>query len=134
MDTNIVRQIEDAIRSRGGYPPASYDFLRRGLERATAAVHGPNPGQGPRHVSGQQLCWALRDLALESWGPLAGLVLRRWNIRGTRDFGEMVFLLVELGLMGKQESDRIEDFDHVFDLDDALSRYEIVPDAATADE
>lgn len=134
MDTNIVRLIEDAIRSRGGHARAAYCFLRCGLERATAAVHGPEPGEGPRHVSGQQLCWALRDLALETWGPLAALVLRRWNIRTTRDFGEMVFLLIELGLLGKQESDRIEDFDHVFDLDDALSRYEIVLEVATADE
>ena len=84
----------------------------------------PEPGV-PRHVSGQQLCEGLRLLALESWGSLAQAVLASWNIRTTRDFGEMVFLLIRLGLMGKQDSDRIEDFGNVYDFNQACGVYEI---------
>ena len=82
-----------------------------------------------RLVTGQQLCEGLRALALESWGPLAQTVLNRWKIRGTRDFGEMVFLLIELGLMGKQDSDRVEDFDDVYDFGEAFGAYEIPVDS-----
>ena len=52
-------------------------------------------------------------------------VLKGWNIRRTRDFGEMVFLLTGIGLMGKQESDHIEDFDEVYDFNDAFGSYDI---------
>jgi uncharacterized repeat protein (TIGR04138 family) len=125
MDFEAVERIEQAIREDGRYPPEAYEFLQRGLQRATLEVHGEEAGEAPHHVTGAQLCGALRALAVEQWGPLARVVLARWNIRRTRDFGEMVFLLIELGLLGKQPTDRIEDFDDVFDFDEAFGDYEI---------
>jgi uncharacterized repeat protein (TIGR04138 family) len=92
-------------------------------------VHGDEAGPGPRHVSGQQLCEALRRVALERWGLLAGEVLAHWNIRRTRDFGDMVYLLISLGVMGKQDSDRLEHFDDVYDFDEAFGVYQIRLDA-----
>jgi uncharacterized repeat protein (TIGR04138 family) len=76
-------------------------------------------------VTGQQPCEGLRDLALECWGPLALSVLRSWNITSTRDLGEMVFLLVHKQMMGKRDSDRIEDFDQVFDFNEVLGGYQV---------
>lgn len=125
MDSNATEHFEQAIRKDGRYPPEAYELLRHGLEHTAQVVHGIEPAEGPRHVSGQQLCHGLRDLALEMWGSLAQTVLRTWNIRSTRDFGEMVFLLIHLGLMGKQDSDCIEDFDNVYDFDEAFGSYEI---------
>lgn len=125
MDQQTAEFFERTIRKDGRFPPVAYEFLHRGLERATQVVHGDLDPARPRHVSGRQLCEALRDLALERWGYLAGTVLDRWNIRRTRDFGEMVYFLVELGLMGRQDSDRIEDFDDVYELDEAFGDYEI---------
>jgi len=125
MDTDTAEHFARAIRQDGRYPPEAYEFLHRGLEYTTRMVYGGQEVAGPRHVSGQQLCEGLRRLALELWGPLAPLILRRWNINRTRDFGEMVYLLIDLGLMGKQDSDRIEDFDDVYDFDQAFGSYEI---------
>ncbi|MFQ5806376.1 MAG: Minf_1886 family protein [Phycisphaerae bacterium] len=125
MDTDTAERFERAIRADGRYPPAAYEFLHHGLEYTARLVYATEPPEGPRHVSGQQLCEGLRALALETWGPLAQSVLSSWNIRKTRDFGEMVFLLIELGLMGKQDSDRIEDFDDVYDFREAFGSYEI---------
>ncbi len=75
-----------------------------------------------RHITGRQLCWGLRDLALNRWGMLARTVLESWNIRGTRDFGRIVFGFIELDMMRKQQDDRVEDFDDVFDFRDAFDR------------
>jgi len=133
MDTREPDCLEQAIREDGRYPPAAYEFLRRGLDYTTRMVYGNDPPEGPRHVSGQQLCHGLRALALELWGPLAPAVLRNWNIHTTRDFGEMVFLLVRLGVLGKQDSDRIEDFDNVYDFDEAFRHYEIPLERADGD-
>ena len=51
---------------------------------------------------------------------LAGAVLRKWNVRSTLDFGNMVYLLVENGLMHKTAEDSLEDFRDVFDFDEAF--------------
>lgn len=83
-----------------------------------------------RHVSGAALCRALRDLAVDKWGLMASTVLRRWGIRSTRDFGEMVFTLVEADLLQKRHEDRIEDFDDVYDFEATFDRaYQIQPPA-----
>lgn len=134
MDTQAAEFFERTIRKDGRYPLGAYDFLHRGLERATLHVHGDADPAQSRHVSGQQLCETLRVLALERWGALAKTVLERWNIRRTRDFGEMVYFLIKLGLMGKQDSDQIEDFDDVYDFDEAFDAYQIPLDKLESPE
>lgn len=74
------------------------------------------------HVGGEELCWGLRDLALEQWGLLAPVVLRHWGIRSTSDFGRMVFALVDNGLLQKQPEDRVTDFDNVFDFNTSFEK------------
>lgn len=44
-------------------------------------------------------------------------VLNRWGVRTTRDFGEIVFAMLEAGLLGKTPDDKIEDFDNIYDFD-----------------
>lgn len=117
--------LEERIRAQGRYPLDAYRFLHAGLEHAVRRVHGNRRTGDAQHVTGAQLCESLRDLAIEQWGMLASTVLRRWGIHNTRDFGEMVFFLVRLGVWGSQESDRIEDFDDVFDIHGALQAYTI---------
>ncbi len=69
-----------------------------------------------RHLSGGELAWACRDFALEQFGLLAPSVLEHWGIRTTEDLGRIVFLLIDVGLLAQQPSDRIEDFDRVYDF------------------
>jgi uncharacterized repeat protein (TIGR04138 family) len=73
-----------------------------------------------RHVTGQQLCEAIRRYAVEQYGMLAKNVLNDWGVRTTGDFGEIVFNLIEIGQMKKTDSDRREDFEDVFDFGDGL--------------
>jgi len=73
-----------------------------------------------RNVSGQDLCWGLRDFALQRWGKLAGLVLRRWRIGCTEDFGSIVFAMVKHGFMQTESHDSIDDFKAVYSFEEAL--------------
>jgi uncharacterized repeat protein (TIGR04138 family) len=73
-----------------------------------------------RHVSGDELAWACRDLALQQYGLTARTVLGHWGIKTTRDIGEMVYALVEVSLLSTQPGDRVEDFEGVYDFTDAL--------------
>ena len=69
-----------------------------------------------RHLNGGELAWACRDFALEQFGLLAPTVLEHWGITSTEDLGRIVFLLIDVGLLAQQPSDRIEDFDRVYDF------------------
>ena len=112
---------EDVIGEDGRYPIEAYAFLEAGLARAVKDSCGePQPGEH-HHVTGRQLCMALRQLALERWGLLARAVLRRWNINATIDFGNMVYLLVEHGFMGKTDEDSLDDFRDVYDFATAFN-------------
>jgi uncharacterized repeat protein (TIGR04138 family) len=73
-----------------------------------------------RHVSGRELCWALRDYAIQQWGYLARTVLDSWNIRTTADFGRIVFGFIDFDLMQKQADDSADDFKDVFGFEDAF--------------
>ena len=113
------------LDSAGGYSPRAYEFLRDGLAHAVRSVHGDDAADSPpldddesRHVSGQQLCLALRDYAIDRYGLLARSVLSRWNIHRTDDFGNIVFAMVDAGLMRKTDDDTIEDFQGVFDFEE----------------
>jgi uncharacterized repeat protein (TIGR04138 family) len=62
----------------------------------------------------------LRHFAQSEYGLLANLVLQRWNILSTEDFGRIVFAMVEKGLMAKNEDDTIDDFRAVYDFKSAF--------------
>ncbi|MBN1908657.1 MAG: hypothetical protein JW818_02865 [Pirellulales bacterium] len=76
---------------------------------------------GPqRHVTGQELCEAIRQFALDQYGYMAKDVLAKWGIKTTGDFGEIVFNLIRIGQMRKTPQDCREDFDDVFDFETAF--------------
>jgi uncharacterized repeat protein (TIGR04138 family) len=99
--------LEQLDATDGGQVPADHD-------EASEAI------SGKRHISGQQLCLGLRDYALLQYGRLARTVLSSWGVRRTEDFGRIVFAMVEAGWMRKQDEDTIEDFENVFDFDEAF--------------
>lgn len=81
--------------------------------------------RGEYHVTGQELLEGIREFALQQFGMMALTVFRHWGIRSTDDFGEIVFNLIEAELMSKRPEDSREDFHNVYDLEEALSQYQI---------
>lgn len=78
------------------------------------------------HLTGQQLCQACRQYAQEMYGLMAKVVLKSWHVTATRDFGEIVYNLIEIGEMTKSETDRREDFDDVYDFEDVFQRRYVI--------
>jgi uncharacterized repeat protein (TIGR04138 family) len=113
------------------------DVLEMGAERPsdplTEAADESDEKPPERHVTGQELCEAVRRYALEQYGYMAKTVLNSWGLNGTSDFGEIVFNLIRAGQMRKTPSDTRVDFDNVFDFDTALQQgFKIVPPEADA--
>jgi uncharacterized repeat protein (TIGR04138 family) len=73
-----------------------------------------------RHINGRELSSAVRDLAIERFGVMARLVLEHWGVTATNDVGDIVFTMVELGLLMSQPSDTRSDFADVFAFDTAF--------------
>jgi uncharacterized repeat protein (TIGR04138 family) len=110
-----------------------------GAERAAETEEEPEEGGGKstsgeaeRHLTGQQLCEAIRQYALDQYGYMAQCVLNSWGVNNTGDFGEIVFNLIGIGQMRKTSDDRREDFNNVFDFDTGLKQsFKITPPEAT---
>jgi uncharacterized repeat protein (TIGR04138 family) len=97
-------------RRDGKYNERAYVFVLAALEFAQTKL----PAR--RHLSGVELAWACRDFALEQFGMLAATVLTHWGITSTEDFGQIVFMLIDVGLLARQPNDRLEDFERVYDF------------------
>lgn len=91
-----------------------------GPEVCEAIAQAGGVGKLNRHVGGQELCWALRERAIQRWGPLASVVLLSWGVTCTADFGNMVYALIETGRLQREPSDRLTDFYNVFEFKEAL--------------
>ena len=98
-------------------------------EPSEIPVEDEDEPEGPQqHVTGQELCQAIRQYALREYGYMAKTVLNSWGVHATSDFGEIVFNLIRVGRMRKTPNDRREDFDDVFDFETALrEEFEITP-------
>jgi uncharacterized repeat protein (TIGR04138 family) len=75
-----------------------------------------------RHLSGRELADACRDLALARYGVLSRLVLEHWGVTSTAHFGDIVFALVDLGLLLAQPTDTRDDFVEIYDFAVAFDR------------
>jgi len=107
--------IMDRIRAREPrFQEHAYLFVLAALEFSQARL----PER--RHITGRELAAACRDLALERYGVMSRMVLEHWGVRSTNDIGDVVFTLVELGLLISQPNDRREEFHDVFDFDRAF--------------
>jgi uncharacterized repeat protein (TIGR04138 family) len=76
----------------------------------------------PRHISGSELVHEVRRQAMHQFGPMARTVLGHWGIHETADVGEVVYALVECGILVTAEGDTREDFIGVFDFEEAFVR------------
>lgn len=100
----------------------AYDFVRLGLDQTVKELRKKDSGRAERsrHVSGPELLEGLRVYALDQYGPLAKTVLNTWGIRRCRDFGDIVFNLIEYNVFSKTDNDRREDFSDIFDFEEAF--------------
>ena len=131
LDPTIANLLQEDRR----YPLEAYVFVFESLHYAqnVLGMGSDSPSERPsgeaeeeadpgpqRHVTGQELCQAIRQFALEQYGYMSKLVLGNWGLHATGDFGEIVFNLIRIGRMRKTPHDRREDFENVFDFDHAF--------------
>ncbi len=128
----MIEAILKLVQEDPRYSLEAYDFVRRALAFAQDETLMSDENEDPHdsadeedvehHLTGQQLCEAIRRFAIDQYGYMARIVLKNWGITTTGDFGEIVYNLIRIEQMRKSPSDRREHFDDVYDFDDVFNK------------
>jgi uncharacterized repeat protein (TIGR04138 family) len=111
--------LEKIVATDPRYHRDAYHFLREALAH-TQKKFGKVPKDKIQHVTGQALLSGIREFALAEFGPMTLTVFEEWGVRTCEDFGELVFNMVESGLLAKTETDSREDFKGGYDFKEAF--------------
>ena len=109
-------QVEALAEIDGRYDKEAYVFVYKALHYTVQKLGRRKLPPEKRHISGRDLLHGLSEFALDQFGPLTISVFAHWRVYKTEDFGHIVFNLVNEGLMGKTEQDKIEDFTDIYDF------------------
>ena len=114
-ELQFADEVLDLLQERNPrFHPRAYVFVLQALHSVIQAL------DEPRHITGRELAEGVRELAIGSYGPLARTVLEHWGIHETEDVGRVVFAMVEQGVLVKEDADRPEDFENLFDFEEAF--------------
>jgi uncharacterized repeat protein (TIGR04138 family) len=116
----VDAKIRALVREDRRFSADAYHFVFESLDYAMLKL-GKHRRRGiDRHLSVRELLDGVRAYAIAQYGPLARLVLESMGVHSTADVGEVVFRLVEKGLLNKQESDSREEFERGFSFREAF--------------
>ena len=121
QEINFDEKVEMILAKDSRYARDAYAFVRESLDFTQKTIGKENRGQ-VRHITGQELLDGIRQFALNQFGPMAVTVLEEWGVHNSRDFGEIVFNMVEIKLLAKTEKDNRDDFNNGYDFTDAFRK------------
>ena len=121
QEVNFDEVLEQILAKDPRYSREAYLFVREALDFTQKLVGKENRGT-VRHVSGQELLDGIRQFALQQFGPMTVTVLEEWGVKSCLDFGEIVFNMVEIGLLAKTDRDTRNDFQNGYSFTDAFRK------------
>jgi uncharacterized repeat protein (TIGR04138 family) len=118
---NLSRKLRDIAREDPRFTVEAYEFVFRALDFTMEELERRHlPNEEARHITGRELLTGIRGYAIQQFGYLARFVFDRWGVHSTDDFGEIVFNLVENDLLKKRPEDSREDFQSLYDFEEAF--------------
>ncbi len=114
---DFYQSVQQICKMNPRYKADAYEFVMQAL--AFSQKKFIRSG----HISGKELLEGIKDLGLELYGPMARTVFAHWGITTTSDFGQIVFIMVEQGLMSKDDRDSPDDFNNVYDFNSAFDAF-----------
>ena len=94
------------------YSSGAYYFLREALDYTIKdSFDTEATSRLSQHISGQELLEGIKHYALDRYGPMAYELFKSWGVNNCKDFGNIVFNLVDCQVLGKNENDSPKDFE-----------------------
>ena len=121
QEINFDEAVEQILARDSRYTREAYLFVREALDYTQRLV-GKETRGAIRHVSGQELLDGIRQFALNQFGPMVVTVFEEWGVHNCRDFGEIVFNMVETSLLAKTEKDTRDDFQIGYDFTEVFRK------------
>ena len=121
QEVNFDERLEVIVERDPRFHRDAYHFVREALDFTQKIIGKENRGT-IRHITGQELLDGIRQYALQQYGPMTMTVFEEWGIRHCRDFGDIVFNMVENSLLAKTEKDSRDDFQGGYDFADAFQK------------
>jgi uncharacterized repeat protein (TIGR04138 family) len=121
QQVNFEEVVDQLLAQDPRFARDAYHFTREALDFTQKLVSRENKGT-VRHVTGQELLEGIRLYALQQYGPMTVTLLEEWGLKSCRDFGDIVFNMVEGGLLAKTDKDNREDFRNGYDFKDAFTK------------
>jgi uncharacterized repeat protein (TIGR04138 family) len=120
-EVNFDEALEQILARDPRFQRDAYHFVRESLDYTQKLISKENRGT-VRHITGQELLDGIRQFALQQFGPMVVTVLEEWGVKNCRDFGDIVFNMVEHSLLAKTEKDTRDDFNNGYDFTDAFRK------------
>jgi len=118
---NFDEVLDQVVARDPRYHREAYHFLREALDHTQRGISKANQGKF-RHVTGQELLVGIRGFAVQQYGAMALTLLQEWGIRRCEDFGELVFNLIDHGVLSKTETDTRRDFAGGYTFEEAFRK------------
>jgi uncharacterized repeat protein (TIGR04138 family) len=120
-EVNFDEAVEQILVKDPRFARDAYAFVRESLDFTQKLIGKENRGT-IRHITGQELLDGIRQFALQQFGPMAATVFEEWGLMNCRDFGDIVFNMVEISLLAKTDKDSRDDFQNGYDFTDAFRK------------
>jgi len=121
QEVNFDEALDQIVATDTRFQRDAYVFMREALDFTQKQIGKENQGK-VRHVSGKELLDGLRQYALAQFGPMTITVFEEWGVHQCKDFGDIVFNMVEIGLLAKTEKDTRDDFQNGYNFTDAFRK------------
>jgi len=99
--------LDSVLEKDSRYARDAYYFVQRALHHYRERHQAGREGG---HIRGEELLAGVRELGVEEFGPMARTVFNTWGLVKGEDVGEMVYNMIDVGLMSKTAEDSRADF------------------------
>jgi uncharacterized repeat protein (TIGR04138 family) len=110
VSTTTLEKIEAIVTRDTRYKIDAYSFVLETLNYSVRKL------KSRRHVRGKELLDGVKQYAMGQFGPMVCTVFEHWGLKSTEDVGNIVFSLVDAGILSKTEEDSIDDFRNGYDF------------------
>jgi uncharacterized repeat protein (TIGR04138 family) len=115
----FTEAVERILAEDARYNRDVYAFIRDALDY-TVKQQKKNKEGVSRHVTPGQLLDGIRAYAVKEFGPMVPTVFGYWNVKSCEDLGHIVFNMIRKEILGKNETDTIEQFRDGYDFHEAF--------------